>query len=100
EVSSRFLSLRACTPAVQSTGSPTTRWTRWRVPESRCCRCRRRARAWHDRGVVREGERSVAIGGGPDEGAVSAAIVTAWHDVDPEDIAGWFRDRAAYALQP
>ncbi len=32
--------------------------------------------------------------------AVYAAIVTALHDVTPEDIAGWFQDRAAYAMQP
>jgi transposase len=31
--------------------------------------------------------------------AVSAAFASAWHDVTPDDIAGWFRDRAAYALQ-
>jgi transposase len=31
--------------------------------------------------------------------AVYAAIVMALHDVSPEDIAGWFQDRAAYALQ-
>ena len=32
--------------------------------------------------------------------AVSEAIVSALHDVDyvPEDIAGWFQDRAAYAM--
>jgi hypothetical protein len=32
--------------------------------------------------------------------AVSAAIGTALHDVFPEDIAGWFQSRAAYATQP
>ena len=32
--------------------------------------------------------------------AVSAAIVSALHDVTPDDIAGWFNDRAAYAMQP
>jgi transposase len=32
--------------------------------------------------------------------AVYEAIVEALHDVTPEDIAGWFRDRAAYAMQP
>jgi transposase len=32
--------------------------------------------------------------------AVYAAIVTALHDVTPEEIAGWFQDRAAYAMQP
>ena len=32
--------------------------------------------------------------------AVSEAIVSALHDVTPEDIAGWFQDRAAYAMQP
>jgi transposase len=32
--------------------------------------------------------------------AVYEAIVTALHDVSPEDIAGWFHDRAAYAMQP
>src|SRR5207302_2903344 len=31
---------------------------------------------------------------------VYAAFCSAWHDVTPEDIAGWFRDRAAYAMQP
>ena len=31
--------------------------------------------------------------------AVSEAIVSALHDVTPEDIAGWFQDRAAYAMQ-
>jgi len=31
--------------------------------------------------------------------AVSAAFASALHDVTPEDIAGWFRDRAAYAMQ-
>jgi transposase len=28
------------------------------------------------------------------------ALVTALHEVSPEDIAGWFQDRAAYAMQP
>jgi transposase len=32
--------------------------------------------------------------------AVTAAIGTALHDVSPEDIAGWFQSRAAYAFQP
>ena len=32
--------------------------------------------------------------------AVIAAIGTALHDVSPEDIAGWFQSRAAYAIQP
>ena len=32
--------------------------------------------------------------------AVYEAIVSALHDVTPEDIAGWFQDRAAYAMQP
>lgn len=32
--------------------------------------------------------------------AVFAAIVDALHDVTPENIAGWFQDRAAYAMQP
>jgi transposase len=32
--------------------------------------------------------------------AVYEAIATALHDVTPEDIAGWFQDRAAYAMQP
>ena len=32
--------------------------------------------------------------------AVYAAIVEALHEVCPEDIAGWFQDRAAYAMQP
>src|SRR5437763_11004095 len=31
---------------------------------------------------------------------VYAAFCSALHDVTPEDIAGWFRDRAAYAMQP
>jgi transposase len=31
--------------------------------------------------------------------AVSAAFGSALHDVTPEDIAGWFGDRAAYAMQ-
>src|SRR4051812_33848355 len=30
---------------------------------------------------------------------VSAAFCSALHDVTPEDIAGWFGDRAAYAMQ-
>ena len=32
--------------------------------------------------------------------AVTAAIGTALQDVSPEDIAGWFQSRAAYAIQP
>jgi transposase len=32
--------------------------------------------------------------------AIVAALVQALHDVTPEDIAGWFQDRAAYAMQP
>src|SRR5215831_10514984 len=32
--------------------------------------------------------------------AVYAAFGSALHEVTPEDIAGWFRDRAAYAIQP
>ena len=32
--------------------------------------------------------------------AVYAAFGSALHDVTPEDIAGWFWDRAAYAMQP
>jgi transposase len=32
--------------------------------------------------------------------AVYKALVMALHEVSPEDIAGWFRDRAAYAIQP
>jgi len=32
--------------------------------------------------------------------AVDAALVMALHEVSPEDIAGWFQDRAAYAMQP
>src|SRR4051812_32215443 len=32
--------------------------------------------------------------------AVYAAFGSALHDVTPEDIAGWFGDRAAYAMQP
>jgi transposase len=31
--------------------------------------------------------------------AIVAALVQALHDVTPEDIAGWFQDRAAYAMQ-
>jgi transposase len=31
--------------------------------------------------------------------AVYAAFVSALHDVTPEDIAGWFQSRAAYAMQ-
>jgi len=31
--------------------------------------------------------------------AVYAAFASALHDVTPEDIAGWFGDRAAYAMQ-
>src|SRR3954454_8723551 len=31
--------------------------------------------------------------------AVDAAFVSALHDVTPEDIAGWFQSRAAYAMQ-
>jgi transposase len=31
--------------------------------------------------------------------AVYAAFASALHEVTPEDIAGWFRDRAAYAMQ-
>jgi transposase len=30
---------------------------------------------------------------------VDAAFASALHDVTPEDIAGWFRDRATYAMQ-
>jgi DDE superfamily endonuclease len=32
-------------------------------------------------------------------GAVEAAFASGAHDVTPEDIAGWFGDRAAYAMQ-
>ena len=32
--------------------------------------------------------------------AVYKALVMALHEVTPEDIAGWFQDRAAYAMQP
>jgi transposase len=32
--------------------------------------------------------------------AIYKALVTALHEVTPEDIAEWFRDRAAYAMQP
>jgi transposase len=32
--------------------------------------------------------------------AVYAAFGSGLHDVSPDDIAGWFRDRAAYAMQP
>jgi hypothetical protein len=31
--------------------------------------------------------------------AVYAAFASAWHDVTPDNIAGWFQDRAAYAMQ-
>jgi transposase len=31
--------------------------------------------------------------------AVSVAFGSAWHEVTLEDIAGWFQDRAAYAMQ-
>jgi hypothetical protein len=31
---------------------------------------------------------------------VYAAFGSALHEVTPEDIAGWFWDRAAYAMQP
>ena len=31
--------------------------------------------------------------------AVYAAFGSGLHDVSPNDIAGWFRDRAAYAMQ-
>jgi len=32
--------------------------------------------------------------------AVYAAFGSGLHDVSPDEIAGWFRDRAAYATQP
>jgi transposase len=32
--------------------------------------------------------------------AIYKALVTALHEVTSEDIAEWFRDRAAYAMQP
>ena len=32
-------------------------------------------------------------------GAVDAAFASGWHEVTPEDITGWFEDRAAYAMQ-
>jgi transposase len=32
--------------------------------------------------------------------AVYAAFGSGLHDVSPDDITGWFRDRAAYAMQP
>ena len=32
--------------------------------------------------------------------AVYAAFASALHDVTPDNIAGWFRDRATYAMQP
>jgi hypothetical protein len=32
-------------------------------------------------------------------GGVYAAFASGLHDVTPEDIAGWFGDRAAYAMQ-
>jgi transposase len=35
----------------------------------------------------------------PTKETVYAAFVSALHDVTPEDIAGWFRHRAAYAMQ-
>jgi hypothetical protein len=31
--------------------------------------------------------------------AVYAAFGSALHDVTPDNIAGWFQDRAAYAMQ-
>jgi transposase len=31
--------------------------------------------------------------------AVTAAITTVLQDISPEDIAGWFQSRAAYAIQ-
>lgn len=37
--------------------------------------------------------------GGRTKEAVYAAFGSALHDVTPENIAGWFRDRAAYAMQ-
>jgi transposase len=45
---------------------------------------------------VKEALRSV---GPRTKEAIVAALVQALHDVTPEDIAGWFRDRAAYAMQ-
>ena len=45
---------------------------------------------------VKEAMRSVAA---RTTEAVYAAFVSALHDVTLEDIAGWFRDRAAYAMQ-
>ncbi len=32
-------------------------------------------------------------------GAVYEAFASALHDATPDNIAGWFRDRAAYAMQ-
>lgn len=31
--------------------------------------------------------------------AIYNALVTTLREVSPEDIAGWFRDRSAYAMQ-
>ena len=45
---------------------------------------------------VKDALRSV---GPRTKAAIVAALVQALHDVTPEDIAGWFRDRAAYAMQ-
>jgi transposase len=45
---------------------------------------------------VKEAMRSAA---GRTTEAVYAAFASALHDVTPEDIGGWFQDRAAYAMQ-
>jgi transposase len=45
---------------------------------------------------VKEALRSVAA---RTVETVTTAIGSAWHDVSPKDIRGWFRARAAYAMQ-
>ena len=54
-----------------------------------------------DRGDVLEGQGGVEVGRahGPRPPSMRRSLM-ALHDVTPEDIAGWFRDRAAYAMQP
>jgi hypothetical protein len=53
----------------------------------------------NDRNWLRFPDRCQSAGARTKE-AVYEAIVEALHEVCPEDIAGWFRDRAAYAMQP
>src|SRR3954447_18027688 len=45
---------------------------------------------------VKDALRSV---GPRTKAAIVGALIQALHDVTPKDIAGWFRDRAAYAMQ-